>query len=103
MADRLKADVDALEAFAGRLDAARSQFDATTKAASTAGSGLANARLASALADFDQRWRAHRDVMDSYFAALSRMVGDSAKALRQRDVELAAIHTDAVASRQVSS
>lgn len=103
MADQLKADVDALEAFADQLDTARSQFDATTKAASAAGSGLANARLASALADFDQRWRAHREVLDSYFAALSQMVGDSAKALRQRDVELAAIHTDAGAPRRVSS
>lgn len=100
MADRLNADVDALELFASQLDVTRSQFDATSKDVSGAGSGLGDPRLVSALSDFDQRWRAHREVLDSYFSALSRMVSDSAKTLRQKDVELAKIHTDAVAHRQ---
>jgi hypothetical protein len=101
MADQLNVDVDALELFASQLDVTRSQFDATVKDTSAAGSGLGNARLASALADFEQRWRVHREVLDSYFSALSRMVSDSANTLRQRDVELAKIHENAVMRRQM--
>lgn len=91
MADKLNADVDALEIFASQLDVTRSQFDATSQDVSGAGSGLGDTRLSSALADFDAKWRAHREVLDSYFSALSRMVGDSAKTLRQQDAQLARI------------
>ena len=101
MADQLNADVDALELFAGQLDVTRSQFDATSKDMAGAGSGLGDPRLISALSDFDQRWRAHREVLDSYFSALSRMVSDSAKTLRQKDAELAKIHSNAVSHRQL--
>lgn len=37
----------------------------------------------------------------SYFSALSRMVSDSAKTLRQKDAELATIHSNAVSHRQL--
>ena len=100
MAEQLNADVDALDAFAGRLDATRSQFDATAKSLSGAGGGLGDPRLTSAIADFDQRWRVHREVLDSYFSALSQMASDSAKTLRQQDADLAKIHQTAVSHRQ---
>lgn len=102
MADQLNVDVDALELFSSQLDVTRSQFDATAGNISGAGGGLGDPRLASALADFDQRWAVHREVLDSYFTALSRMVSDSAKTLRQQDVTLAQIHLNAVMHRQAS-
>jgi hypothetical protein len=100
MADRLNADVDALELFASQLDVTRSQFDATAKSISC--DGLGDPRLTAALADFSQRWGTHREVLDSYFSALSRMVGDSAKTLRQQDANLAQIHLAGVQHRQAS-
>lgn len=103
MADQLNVDVDALEWFASQLDMTRSQFDATVKDTSTAGSGLRNVRLTSALTDFDRRWRVHHEVLDSSFSALFRMVSGSANTLRQRDVELAKIHENAAMRRQMGS
>lgn len=102
MADQLNVDVDALELFASQLDVTRSQFDATAKSISAPGGGLGGPRLAAALADFSQRWGVHREVLDSYFSALSRMVGDSAKTLRQQDVALAQAQESAVQHRQAS-
>lgn len=101
MADQLNVDVDALELFASQLDVTRAQFDATAKDISGVGSSPGNARLSSALADFDQQWRVHREVLDSYFTALSRMVSDSAKTLRQQDMNLARIHENAITRRQM--
>ena len=89
MGDQLRADLDALESFATQLDVTRSQFDATSKNVSAAGAGLGNPKLASALADFDRCWHVGREVLDSYFGALSKMVSDSVKTLRERDTELA--------------
>lgn len=101
MADQLNVDVDALELFASQLDVTRSQFDATAGTISGAG-GLGDPRLISALADFAQRWAVHREVLDSYFNALSRMVSDSAKTLRQQDTALARIPQNAGMHRQAS-
>lgn len=91
MAGRLNADLDALELFAAQLDVTRSQFDATGTNISGAAAGLGSPKVSSALEDFDRRWRAGREVLDSYFNALSKMVGDSAETLRRKDAELAQI------------
>ena len=90
MADRLSADLDGINAFAGKLDSVRTGFDATGRYLGSYTGSLGGAAVDEALHVFDRRWSAGREVLDSYLTALAAMARDSVSAIRQADSTLAA-------------
>jgi hypothetical protein len=86
----LSVDLDGIDGFADSLDRLRAAFDSsavddiTSFADSVAGPGLAEA-----LREFGQRWVSGREVLTSYFQALTTMARTSSAKLRAADVDLA--------------
>ena len=85
----LSVDLDGIDGFADSLDRLRAAFDGSAAddiasfADQVAGSGLADA-----LHEFGQRWVSGREVLTSYFQALSTMARTSSAKLRATDVDL---------------
>lgn len=89
MADRLVADLGAIEEFADQLGTVRADFDAGVNSASGFRASVAPP-VQTAIDDFNRRWAQGRACLDSYFAALIGMCKASATQLRATDAALAA-------------
>ena len=85
----LSVDLDGIDGFAGRLDALSVAFDASATDVTSFADHVAGPGLADALRDFGQRWVSGREVLTSYFQALTDMARASSAKLRAADVELA--------------
>jgi len=89
MADQLSVDPDGLVTFADRMDQARSQFDISSGYVGSMGSETGPAEVCDGLSDFDRRWTAARQIMDSYFAGIATVARNVATALTATDQNLA--------------
>lgn len=88
----LAIDLDGIDGFADNLDTLRAAFD--TSMADIAGPAslvdqVGGPDFADALHEFAVRWVAGREVLTSYFQALSDMARASSAKLRATDTDLA--------------
>ncbi|WP_194892815.1 hypothetical protein [Catenulispora pinisilvae] len=89
----LAVDLDGIDGFTGSLDRLRAAFDSSatdvTGFADQVGGPGPGVALADALREFGQRWVSGREVLTSYFQALTDMTRASSAKLRAADVDLA--------------
>jgi hypothetical protein len=90
MADRLKVDVDGLEALASSLERIRGTLRATRDTVETARGDLGSADLADALGAFERHWRDGRERIEGSGETLTAMLRESVAAYRATDTDLAA-------------
>lgn len=86
----LSVDLDGIDGFADSLDRLRATFDSsTTDDITSFADQVAGPGLADALHEFGQRWVSGREVLTSYFQALTDMARTSSTKLRATDLDLA--------------
>lgn len=88
MADRLTVDLDGLSQFAARLRRIQERLDEAKQELGEYGAALGDARVSSALDDFEQHWRDGRKKVSDNAEALSTMVGEAVKTYRATDDRL---------------
>ncbi|NUP48940.1 MAG: hypothetical protein HOW97_16790 [Catenulispora sp.] len=85
----LYVDLQGIDGFADKLDGVRGAFDASTMNISGFADQVGGPDLAEALNEFGQRWTSGREILTSYFSALSDMARASTAKLRATDKDLA--------------
>lgn len=71
------------------MDTARADFDTTDRGVGVWKESLGVGELVAAVQDFDQRWKAGREVIESYFVGTAKVARDIAAALQATDQYLA--------------
>jgi hypothetical protein len=94
-ADRLSVDLDGLERLASDLESIRSRMNATRSLLDSFGGDLGSGKVSDALNSFEHNWHDGRKKIDHNAERLSKMAGESARAIRKTDGDLATNLTQA--------
>lgn len=89
MAD-LRVDLDGLDGLRGGLDDIRATLAATRASVESARGDLGSAEVHDALVAFERHWEDGRERIDESASTLTAMLGESVRAYRTTDADLAA-------------
>ena len=88
MADRLKVDLDGLEAFANQLKSIKDRMNATRSVFDSYRDDLGSGTVADALDSFESNWSDGRKEIDGHLEGLVKMANQVVREIRKADREL---------------